>query len=56
MTAELYIHKALLQFSRGQDARAVESLHTSLDLSSNDIVSATEAQGILAEYFFIHQQ
>ena len=36
--------------------KAVDNLHIALELSSNNLVSATTSRSILSEYFFNQQQ
>ena len=53
MTGQLYLHKAMLQFSRGQQEKGEESLRTALETAGDDQVSAAQAHTFWGEWLLL---
>ena len=56
MTTQLYLQKAEMQFLRGQEEKALESLEKALSCQDGDAVSEAQVHCFLGEYWFVHQQ
>lgn len=56
MDTSLYIQKAVLQFSRGQNAEAVISLQQALETANDNLMAMAQAHCIWGEFLFTQEQ